>query len=1130
MTNTLGYQTWEVIQLQLLFEQLVLFPIPQSKHSNKQQKTCINAVVHERLLRFKQGRIRELYHESRSIQSKSPKEQADHPVDILRSAQIAADSDNFKSANARVTKHAPVALINDDNFPVLEKLHPPSLDRGCLKPSISTRTGGTRRKIRLTPKSVLHTLSHLNRGKATGIQCDSLDIYVIASRRLDLSNPTDARRANALASFFNKIINGDVPPQFQTFLRQTYLVALEKDELDKSKLRPLGVPSATRRISAILVVSEYSSTFAEYVLPFNYAIGVNGGIDVIIKTIQLAVDKYIIEPENANSLPTRSLVSLDITNMFNSISREKLREVIAHKFPSLESFADLIYDGAGETFVKLENGQWTSIPVQEGFSQGCPASPIFAAIVLNEIISQLYPELEARAASRLANGISGDDGLGSLAILLAYVDDVNCVIHHDDIEFFLRRFTELASPLGAVLNTDKTRILTTTTNSSLVQTLLNHDDLSLVIKGKQLEQTIAKYSTSKLDDGSRIAVEVTDGLRILGVPIGSTSFCSNFILKALQKADSDASKLLSKLDDLQTILRLFSTCTANKVTHLFGCDVYNSNPDELPNAFFLWDSPLTTKFDTMTANLLENITNSQALPIYSQIISNMSINQGGLGIQNPRANAIIQYMSTTKRCLQYVHEGIWLGINKPRPLLPPSITLLYSDWESSQNRSWQIFRKYLPSFNNIATNGKADSPNDYIYKASLNGSREKAKDFASQQIRTTVLENEIVTPDHVREILPALLDKRVSMALMTMSRIDQTNRIPNTTFFTALKRKLRMKIHPDISSLKCKCGSALDEYGDHCLGCKANSKTKASNGIRDEITKIFERILPIAKMIDSPRQLEKEIYNVVPSLPRLKPFDLSIRLDTSLDSGTWRVPFSRIGFDVTLIHSTKPSSSTTSEAATYYETDLRLRDGEKMKFARRRGGTNEITNRTLSPDEVIGEILNTNNVFIPIAVGPFGDIGSIFRRFIENHRTLPLPSFPSDRPNALKAAERAINVRTPYDVFGKADRAWKREHGNALLDRSYLSNCPSQWANQKLGLAVTTHLANHINSSLSKVKYDGTALSQSQNVDDNLLIEDNNGWNFYDDPLVLHERDDDSALRVLTQDSELDHVFHSRTR
>jgi hypothetical protein len=94
-------------------------------------------------------------------------------------------------------------------------------------------------------------------------------------------------------------------------------------------------------------------------LPFNFAIGVNGRVDIIIKTIQLAVDQYIIEPEQNGNLPSRGLVSLDIRNMFNAVSRERIREIISEKFYSLEPYADLNYDGAGETFVrlmKMENG------------------------------------------------------------------------------------------------------------------------------------------------------------------------------------------------------------------------------------------------------------------------------------------------------------------------------------------------------------------------------------------------------------------------------------------------------------------------------------------------------------------------------------------------------------------------------------------------------------------------------------------------------------------------------------------------------------------------------------------------------------------------------------------------------
>ncbi|KAL7502962.1 hypothetical protein ACHAXN_001911, partial [Cyclotella atomus] len=376
--NKKDFDPWPILQLQILFEQLVLFPINKSQDNNKASE-AVNATIHTRLRKFKQGKIRELYEESRQVKSKTPKQQAAAPVKVQRSAQLAADLDNFKSANARVTKHAPVALINNSNLHVLQNLHPPSLQRGCVKPRRNTRSGGTRRKFVTTPENILKVLSHLNRGKATGVHCDSLDLYIKAARRLDLTQLDQCRQARALAGFFNHVINGEVPEQFQTFLRQTYLVSD-----DKTKLRPLGVPSAIRH----------------HLLPFNYAIGVSGGVDIIVKTIQLAVDRYIIEKETNGKLPTRALVSLDIKNMFNAVSRERLREIIAERFPTLEPFTDLIYDDKGETFVRKEDGTWVIIDVTEGFSQGCPASPVFAAIVLHDILCRIQPLLEQRAAHR----------------------------------------------------------------------------------------------------------------------------------------------------------------------------------------------------------------------------------------------------------------------------------------------------------------------------------------------------------------------------------------------------------------------------------------------------------------------------------------------------------------------------------------------------------------------------------------------------------------------------------------------------------------------------------------------------------------------------------------------------------
>jgi hypothetical protein len=48
--------------------------------------------------------------------------------------------------------------------------------------------------------------------------------------------------------------------------------------------------------------------------------------------------------------------------------------------------------------------------------------------------------------------------------------------------------------------------------------------------------------------------------------------------------------------------------------------------------------------------------------------------------------------------------------------------------------------------------------------------------------------------------------------------------------------------------------------------CTANTKTKASNGIRDGIMKTFQQNLPIAKLIESATQVESEEYNIVKSL------------------------------------------------------------------------------------------------------------------------------------------------------------------------------------------------------------------------------------------------------------------------
>ena len=74
----------------------------------------------------------------------------------------------------------------------------------------------------------------------------------------------------------------------------------------------------------------YRSRFANYILPYNFAFGVAGGINMIVNTMRLGVQRYITDPDtfDPETFPSRALVSLDIKNMFNAVSRQKLREII----------------------------------------------------------------------------------------------------------------------------------------------------------------------------------------------------------------------------------------------------------------------------------------------------------------------------------------------------------------------------------------------------------------------------------------------------------------------------------------------------------------------------------------------------------------------------------------------------------------------------------------------------------------------------------------------------------------------------------------------------------------------------------------------------------------------------------
>ena len=98
-----------------------------------------------------------------------------------------------------------------------------------------------------------------------------------------------------------------------------------------------------------------------------------------------------------------------------------------------------------------------------------------------------------------------------------------------------------------------------------------------------LDNAVSTYSRTSSSDRAYTKVEVVDGLRVLGAPIGSPTFCATFLADALLKASADSKKILAGLDDVQSMVRVYNMCTTHKLTHLFGTDVIQTPTELLPN-------------------------------------------------------------------------------------------------------------------------------------------------------------------------------------------------------------------------------------------------------------------------------------------------------------------------------------------------------------------------------------------------------------------------------------------------------------------------------------------------------------------------------------------------------------------
>jgi hypothetical protein len=113
---------------------------------------------------------------------------------------------------------------------------------------------------------------------------------------------------------------------------------------------------------------------------------------------------------------------------------------------------------------------------------------------------------------------------------------------------------------------------------------------------------------------------------------------------------------------------------------------------------------------------------------------------------------------------------------------------------------------------------------------------------------------------------------------------------------------------------------------------------------------------------------------------------------------------------------------------------------------------------------VFEDLVNQQILLLPFTVDHLVGIGTLGHRLLFCHDPHKAPQPTTTKPSnrhSLLLYNAAYGPLTPTDLLRHADENWTRSHPYSRFGPSYHTSLPSHWAQQLLGLNLTTTLHNH---------------------------------------------------------------------
>ena len=93
--------------------------------------------------------------------------------------------------------------------------------------------------------------------------------------------------------------------------------------------------------------------------------------------------------------------------------------------------------------------------------------------------------------------LKSDDGKGIIPIVMGYMDNINALVSVHDASSFVDQFKKLGIPLGAILNKEKTQVMTSVSRVKLTERLPHSDNVQLSSLGREQSLMIQQNTITK---------------------------------------------------------------------------------------------------------------------------------------------------------------------------------------------------------------------------------------------------------------------------------------------------------------------------------------------------------------------------------------------------------------------------------------------------------------------------------------------------------------------------------------------------------------------------------------------------------------------------------------------------------